>query len=134
VIFAFLLFGVLLAMRQVFTLGANLAGADRLVTMSAISLVNSLPISYGEQISGVKGVQEVAGEAWVGGYFQYPRKPIFAMAVQAKNYLDIHAEYLLPAAQKQAWFADKRGVIVDASLAKQYGWRLGQQLPLRSNI
>ncbi|HVC37185.1 MAG TPA: FtsX-like permease family protein [Gammaproteobacteria bacterium] len=134
VIFAFLLFSVLVAMRQAFTLGANLAGADRLVTMSAVSLVNSLPINYGERISAVKGVQEVAGEDWVGGYFQDPRKPIFAMAVQAENYLDIHSEYLLPAAQKQVWLADKRGVIVGASLAKQYGWRLGQQLPLRSNI
>ncbi len=134
VIFAFLLFGVLVAMRQAFTLGANLAGADRLVTMSAVSLVNSLPINYGERISAVQGVQEVAGEDWVGGYFQDPRKPIFAMAVQAKNYLDIHAEYRLPDAQKQAWLADKRGAIVGAALAKQYGWKLGQQLPLRSNI
>lgn len=134
VIFAFLLFGVLVAMRQAFTLGANLAGADRLVTMSAVSLVNSLPINYGERISGVKGVQEVAGEDWVGGYFQDPRKPIFAMAVQAKNYLDIHSEYLLPDTQKQAWLADKRGALVGASLMKQYGWKIGQQLPLRSNI
>jgi putative ABC transport system permease protein len=134
VIFAFLLFGVLVAMRQAFTLGANLAGADKLVTMSAVSLVNSLPIHYGERIAAVKGVQEVAGEDWVGGYFQDPRKPIFAMAVQAKNYLDIHNEYLLPEVQKHAWLADKRGVIVGAALAKQYGWKLGQQLPLRSNI
>ena len=134
VIFAFLLFGVLVAMRQAFTLGANLAGADHLVTMSAVSLVNFLPINYGERISAVKGVQEVAGEDWVGGYFQDPRKPIFAMAVQAKNYLDIHSEYMLPETQKQAWLADKRGVIVGASLVKQYGWKLGQQLPLRSNI
>jgi putative ABC transport system permease protein len=79
-------------------------------------------------------VQEVAGEDWVGGYFQDPRKPIFAMAVQPKAYLDIHSEYQLPDAQKQAWLADKRGVLVGASLVKQYGWKLGQQLPLRSNI
>ncbi|MGA9854470.1 MAG: ABC transporter permease [Gammaproteobacteria bacterium] len=134
VIFAFLLFGVLVAMRQAFTLGANLAGADRLVTMSAVSLVNSLPINYGERIAAVQGVQEVAGEDWVGGYFQDPRKPVFAMAVQAKNYLDIHSEYRLPDDQKQAWLTDKRGVIVGAALAKQYGWKVGQQLPLRSNI
>ncbi len=134
VIFAFLLFGVLVAMRQAFTLGANLTGADRLVTMSAMSLVNSLPINYGERILAVHGVQNVAGEDWVGGYFQDPRKPIFAIAVQAKRYLDIHDDYGLSQDQKLAWLADKRGVIVGAGLAKQYGWKLGQQLPLRSNI
>ncbi|MDE2233980.1 MAG: ABC transporter permease [Gammaproteobacteria bacterium] len=134
VIFAFLLFGVLFAMRQAFTLGANLAGADRLVTMSAVSLVNSLPISYGERIATVKGVQEVAGEDWVGGYFRDPRNPIFAMAVQARRFLDIHRDYQLAPRQKRAWLADKRGVIVGKGLAKQYGWKLGQQVPLRSNI
>ncbi|MGH8312195.1 MAG: ABC transporter permease, partial [Gammaproteobacteria bacterium] len=47
VVFAFLLFGMLVAIRQAFTLGANYAGADRLLTMSAVSLTVSLPISYG---------------------------------------------------------------------------------------
>lgn len=134
VIFAFLLFGVLLAIRQAFTVGANFAGANRLVTMSAISLVNSLPISYGERIVHVKGVREVSYEDWVGAYFQDPRKPIFAFAVDPKTYLEVYPEYSLRAAQKRSWFADRRGVIIGTALAKQYGWRLGERIPLRSNI
>jgi len=134
VIFAFLLFGVLLAIRQGFTVGANFAGANRLVTMSAISLVNSLPISYAERIAQVPGVANVCPVDWVGGYFQDPRKPIVAMAVDPKTYLDVYPEYRLPLAQQQAWIADKRGVIVGTALAQQYGWKVGQQIPLRSNI
>ncbi|MGH8403735.1 MAG: ABC transporter permease, partial [Gammaproteobacteria bacterium] len=134
VVFAFLLFGVLMAIRQAFTLGANYAGADRLLTMSAVSLTVSLPISYGERIAQVKGVERVNPQAWVGGYYQDPRNPIFAMAVRTGNFFAVYPEYALPAAEQRAWLADKRGVIVGAALAQVYGWKLGQQIPLRSNI
>ncbi len=134
VVFAFLLFGVLMAIRQAFTLGANYAGADRLLTMSAVSLTVSLPISYGERIAQVKGVERVNPQAWVGGYYQDPRNPIFAMAVRSQDFFAMYPEYSIPAAQQQAWLADKRGMIVGAALAKAYGWKIGQQIPLRSNI
>ncbi|MGH8414118.1 MAG: ABC transporter permease [Gammaproteobacteria bacterium] len=134
VMFAFLLFGVLMAIRQAFTLGANFIGANRLMTISAISLTVALPLGDGQRIANVKGVEEVNAVAWVGGYFQDSRKPIYALAVQARNFLDIYPEYILPSTQKQAWRSDKRGVIIGATLAKQYGWKLGQQIPLRSNI
>lgn len=134
VVFAFLLFGMLMAIRQAFTLGANYAGANRLLTMSAVSLTVSLPISYGERIARVKGVERVDPQTWVGGYYQDPRNPIFAMAVRTRNFFEMYPEYSIPAAQQRAWLADKRGVIVGAALAKAYGWKVGQQVPLHSNI
>lgn len=134
VVFAFLLFGMLMAIRQAFTLGANYAGANRLMTMSAVSLTVALPINYGDRIAQVQGVERVDPQAWVGGYYQDPRNPIFAMAVRADNFFPIYPEYHIPLIERQAWLADKRGVIVGAALAKAYGWKLGQQIPLRSNI
>lgn len=134
VIFAFLLFGMLVAIRQAFTLGANYAGANRLLTMSSVSLTVSLPISYGERIARVEGVERVNPQDWVGGYYQNPRNPIFAMAVRTHDFFEVYPEYSIPASEKQAWLADKRGVIVGAALAKAYGWKVGHQIPLRSNI
>ena len=134
VVFAFLLFGVLMAIRQAFTLGANYAGADRLLTMNAVSLTVTLPVSYGNRIAQVKGIERVNPQAWVGGYYQDPRNPIFAMAVRTNNFFPLYPEYHVPPAEQQAWLADKRGAIVGAALAKAYGWKLGQQIPLRSNI
>lgn len=134
VVFAFLLFGMLMAIRQAFTLGANYAGANRLLTMSAVSLTVSLPISYAERIARVPGVERVDPQAWVGGYYQDPRNPIFAMAVRTQDFFPMYPEYSISAAEQQAWLADKRGVIVGAALAKAYGWKLGQQIPLRSSI
>ncbi len=134
VVFAFLLFGMLMAIREAFTLGANYAGTNRLMTMSAVSLTVALPISYAGRIAGVKGVEQVNPECWVGGYYRDPRNPIYALAVRAANFLTVYPEYRVSTAERRAWIGDKRGVIVGAALAKQYGWKLGQQLPLRSNI
>ncbi|MGH8397712.1 MAG: ABC transporter permease [Gammaproteobacteria bacterium] len=134
VMFAFLLFGVLMAIRQAFTLGANYAGDNRLMTMSAISLTVALPISYAERIAEVKGVERVNPQCWVGGYYQDPHNPIFAMAVRTGNFFAMYPEYSIRVAEQRAWLADKRGVIIGAALAHAYGWKLGQQIPLRSNI
>lgn len=134
VVFAFLLFGMLMAIRQAFTLGANFAGANRLLTMSAVSLTVALPISYGDRIASVKGVERVDPQNWVGGYYQETRNTVYALAVRSADFFTIYPEYQLPATEQHAWLADKRGAIVGAALAKQYGWKLGQQIPLRSNI
>ncbi len=134
VIFAFMLFGVLMAIRQAFTLGANYTGADRLFTMSAVSLTVVLPISYADRIATVKGIQQVNPECWFGGYYRDPNQPIYALAVGAPNFFEVYPEYRVSDAQKQAWIADKRGVIVGRALARQYGWKPGAQIPLRSSI
>lgn len=131
---AFLLFGLLIAVRTAFTSGVNLAGADRLVTMSSISLVQSLPLGYAGRIATVPGVREVSYENWVGGYFQDPRNAIVAFAVEPRSYLDIYTELRLPQQEKEAWFADRRGALVGKALAQQFGWQVGQVVPLKSNI
>jgi len=134
VVFAFLLFGVLMAIRQAFTLGANYAGSDRLMTMSSVSLTVALPVSYAERIARVPGVEQVNAEEYFGGYYQDVRNAVFAMAVRTDNFFAVYPDYLMPDADKRAWLADKRGVIVGAALARKYGWKIGQQIPLRSNI
>lgn len=134
VVTAFLLFGLLMAVRTAFTSGVSLAGADRLVTMSSISLVQSLPLGYAGRIATVPGVREVSYEDWVGGYFQDPRNAIVAFAVDPRSYLNIYSELSLSQSQKSAWFADRRGAIVGKVLAQQFDWHVGDVVPLKSNV
>jgi putative ABC transport system permease protein len=42
---AFLLFGVLMAIRAAFSMGVDIAGADRLVTIHKVSLIQLTPSS-----------------------------------------------------------------------------------------
>lgn len=134
VLVAFVLFGVLGAVRQAFTGGVQLAGADRLVTMNRIGLIQSMPINYADRIASVPGVAEVSWQEWVGGYFQDPRQPITAFAVDAKSYLDVHQDMHIPVEQRQKWLSDRTGVMIGAAVARKYGWKVGDHFPLRSNI
>lgn len=134
VVFAFTLFGVLIALRQAFAAGVRFAGADRLITMSAVSLVNPLPLADVHTIAAVRGVREVNPEDWVGGYFQDPRHAIFALAVRAGSFLSVYPKDRLWPAERRAWLADRRGIVIGPALEREYGWRLGEHIPLRSSI
>ena len=46
VLIAFLLFGYLAAIRVAFDSGVEVAGADRLIMIDKISLINLLPMAY----------------------------------------------------------------------------------------
>ena len=69
---AFLLFGVLMAIRAAFSMGVDIAGADRLVSIHKVSLIQLIPRSYLERIRAVEGVRAVTHANWFGGYNQDP--------------------------------------------------------------
>ena len=50
ILVAFVLFGVLMAIRAAFSMGVDIAGADRLMMIHKVSLIQPLPASYGERI------------------------------------------------------------------------------------
>src|SRR5690606_18974870 len=43
-------------------------------------------------------------------------------------------EILLDEEQKRAWLSDRTGAIVGRTLAKRFGWQVGDTIPLRSGI
>ncbi len=134
VIFAFALFGVLLALRQAFNAGPRFERVARLLTFNAVSLAVQLPLADARQIGAVPGVRAVDAQAWFGGYFREPSNAIYALAVQARPYLQVYPLLQLPRAQRRAWLADRRGVLIGRDLARRYRWRIGAQIPLRSSI
>ena len=133
VIAAFLLFGMLDAVRVAFNSGGQVAGANRMITMSRLSITQMLPYSLTEQIRATPGVKQAAYAAWFGGIYRDPRN-FFANFSVSPDYLDLYPEFKLPAAQKQAWLADRQGAIVGESLAKRHGWKIGDTIPLQATI
>ena len=133
VVAAFLLFGMLDSVRVAFNTGGNLAGSKRLVVASRLSITQMLPYSLLSQIEAVPGVQRVAYAAWFGGIYRDP-KNFFPNFSVSPNYFDMYPEYVLPAAQKAAFAADRTGAIVGESLAKRNGWKLGDTVPLQATI
>ena len=131
---AFLLYGLLAAVKNGFEANGNLAGVDRLVTIDKVSVVQPLPISYLQRIVAVPGVRLVTHATWFGGHYQNERSIIVTYPVPPESYLAMYPEFLLPAAQKQRWLHDRLGAIVGRRLADAHGWKVGDRIPLRSDI
>jgi putative ABC transport system permease protein len=132
---AFLLFGVLMAVRAAFSMGVEIAGADRLTTIHRVSLIQLLPRSYLARIAAVDGVTLVTHANWFGAYYQDPSNGFFAnMAVEPESFLEMFPEFELPEDQKREWLANRGGAIVGADVARRFGWKVGDRLPLISPI
>ncbi len=134
VLAAFLLFGLLDSVRSAFaSAGQDIAGVDRLVTVSKISFTLSLPKSLLERIAATPGVAEVSYANWFGGIYQDP-KNFFANEAVAPNFLDLYPEWRLSAAERQAFRDTRTGAVVGARLASQFHWRIGDKIPLQATI
>ncbi|HEX5048133.1 MAG TPA: ABC transporter permease [Gammaproteobacteria bacterium] len=133
VVVAFLLFGVLEAVQFALTGGAEFAGADRFVTQHKISIIQPLPLSYLAQIRSIPGVRSATSQDWFGGYYQEERNQLNMMAADPESFVDVYAEYGTPE-QKQAWMADRTSALVGSDIAARYGWKVGDVVPIQSNI
>ena len=90
IIAAFLLFGMLDAVRTGFDQAGNSAnGAERLQTGSRLSFIQTLPQSLEARIAQVPGVKMVTYANWFGGAYQDPHNQVFSFAVEP-NYLDLY--------------------------------------------
>ncbi len=132
---AFALFGLLCTIKEAFTAGVTMAGADRLIVRHKVSLIMSLPVTYGPRIERIPGVESAVDFTWFNGIYQNEPKNFFAsFPVPPEPFLDIYPEYLLPPAQKEAWLKTRSGAIVGRTLAERFGWKLGDRVPLMSPL
>lgn len=130
---AVLAYGLLHTVVDAWYAGAAAASNARLVTRNAISLVFPLPLSYENRIRGVDGVTLVARSNWFGGVYREPRN-FFAQFAVSDNYLDLYPEYVLPAQQRSDYLRDRKGCLVGRQLADQYGFKVGDVIPIKGTI
>lgn len=134
IIVAFLLFGLMQTLRVAMTGSPELAGIDRLITMHKTSFVQSLPLAYLNRVKGVDGVVTASSQDWFGGVYQEDRNQIAAFAVDAPTFFEVYSEYKLKPEEKQAFLQDRTGVIVGPLIAERFKWKVGDTIPMRSNI
>jgi len=134
IVIAFLLFGLAQSLRYALASGVEVAGADRLLTMHKVSFTQLLPASYEGRIRSVDGVLAVAPQTWFGAWFRDSRNQIPAFPTEPATFLGIYPEYLAPEAQKQAWIADRTGILIGRGVADLFGWKVGDTVPLKSSI
>ena len=134
IVVAFTLFGYLAAIKQAFSQGVDVAGADRLVVRHKVSLVQFLPVSYEADMEQIEGVADATHATWFGGIYQEPKNFFPQFSVEPEEYLAMYPEFLLPEEQKEAWFRTRTGAIIGRTLADRFGFEIGDKIPLQATI
>ncbi len=133
VLAAFLLYGLLDAVRVAFNSGGTIAGVDRVVVSSKYSIIQSLPESLVARVAATPGVRKVTWANWFGGYYQQPRNQLINFAIGA-DYFDVYPDYGVTPAMADALARTRTGVLVGKTLADRFGWKVGDKLPVMGSI
>ena len=128
---ALFLFCLLVTIRAAFTQGVDVAGADRLLVINKVSLIQPLPIAYRDRIQRQPGVKEVTYANWFGGVYQDEKNFFAQFAVDHETYRTLYPEFLVPDDQWAAFLADKQGAIVGKATADRFGFKVGDRVPLK---
>jgi ABC-type transport system, involved in lipoprotein release, permease component len=131
---AVIAFGMLRTVVDAWYAGANMASANRLITRNAISLTFTLPTWYAERIRALDGVNGVAMSTWFGGIYREPKNFFPQFAVSVPSFFALFPEFIVPEEQMQAMLRDRRGALIGRKLADQYGWKVGDVIPLKGTI
>ncbi len=131
---AFILFAYLMAVRQSFSMGIDIAGVDRLLVSHKVSIIQPLPESYLGRIAAVEGIADISYSQWFGGIYQDPRNFFPQFAVDPESYLRLYPELVLTEEERNAWIRNRTGAIVGRALADRFGWAVGDRIPLQGTI
>ena len=132
---AFLLFGLLQAVSLLFSAGADsFSGATRIVTQARVSFTQALPLRMLPELEAVPGVTRVMFQQWFGAYYQKPSNQLVAFAVEPLRLKDVYLEWVMPDAEWEAFEKTRTGAVVGRQLADRYNWKVGDKLPMNSNI
>jgi putative ABC transport system permease protein len=131
---ALFLFGLLAVVRGAFNQGIDVAGADRLVIVNKVSIIQPLPFSYRDQILRIPGVKAITFDCWFGGVYQDERNFIPQFAIDTQNQRTVFPELIVPDDQWKAFLEDREGAIAGANTAKRFGWKVGDRIPIKGTI
>ena len=108
----------------------------RLIIRDRVSLAFFLPAYYRDKIRSIPGVVAVAPLTWFGGRYIDDRPVHFfaQLATDPDEYLKVASDKIVPPDQLKAWQQDRAGALVDVTLAKKYGWKIGDRITLQGTI
>lgn len=129
---ALFLFAFLAVVKGAFGRGADIAGADRLVIINRISIIQPLPLSYRDQILRIPGVKSITHNNWFGGVYQDEKNFFPQFVIDPENQRQVMSELVVPDDQWQKFVADREGAVVGARTAQRFGWKIGDRVPIKN--
>ncbi len=122
------------------------SATNRLFVQSAVSLFQDIPLDYQSKIQNVPGAQQVTKFQWFGSYYQNRDNFLAQFGVDHEVLLDMYRremDILGPdgraseearVAAHAALAADRRACIIGEGLARDFGFKVGDTIPLDSTF
>jgi len=109
---------------------------QRVIVRNKVSLVFSIPAYYRERIRALAGVRNVVPQRWFGGTYKDPNKEkqFAQFGTDPQELFSVYRDFHIPPDQLEAWKRDRAGCVVDAELAQQHGWQVGDRIFIKGVI
>ncbi len=132
---AFALFGMLQGLKTGAQQAVDHARADLLLVHARASFFgSSLPLGMVDQIQALPGVKFVDPVDLFGSFYQNPAQKIGIVAVLPEPGWLAAFTFHVPPTYADAFHATRTGALVRARLARRYGWKIGDRIPLQTNV
>jgi putative ABC transport system permease protein len=128
---AFFLFGLLYTIGSAFSQGVEAAGADRLVIINKVSLIQPLPLAYRDKILHVPGIKQVTYSNWFGGVYQDEKNFFAQFAIDHNTWRETYPNFQVSDAEWSAFTDTRTACIVGEGLVQRFGWKVGDRIPIR---
>ncbi len=109
---------------------------ERLVVRHRVSLTFTLPGFYREKIRAIPGVVAIVPSSWFQGVYKDNKPQNFfpRFGTDPDEFFTVFRDMSMPEDQIKAWQRDRQGTVVDDTLAKQYGWKIGDRIHIEGDI
>jgi putative ABC transport system permease protein len=134
VLVAFLLFGALHGVSAALGDIIQSMSDTRLRVQSRVNISEPLPLAHLARIERVEGVKGVGYYNFFGGYYQEPGNSVSSGAVDIERMGVLFPEITLSPALIAKMKSTRDGAVIGEDLAKERGWKVGDRIPLRSNV
>ncbi len=132
IVTAFFLFGTLQGINVGIANITKITSVSHLVVMSRVQMGAAMPLAHAAEIQAVPGVTAVASVNVLIGTYQRPNNPILVIGTEIDAMAKINADILVAPQQLAAMARNRSGVIVGVTIAKEYGWKIGDRIPVHS--
>jgi putative ABC transport system permease protein len=132
---ATLVFCIVLVLPYITTRIAAVADASpRLVVMNKSAMRYGLPESYARKIIDMPGVVAVNRMTWFAGVYQDPSHQFSSVALDSDTLAKMWPENGFDAETLAGIEAHRNGAVVGSATMHRFGWKVGQNVILRSQI
>ncbi len=124
----FLLFGLLQSVNTAFGAASARSHANRLMVSGRFG--NAIPLAYLSRIERIPGVEQVTWLDLLPAYYRDPKQSLMVLATSPPRFFSVLDEYQTSAVALDRLIHTRTGIIVLDTVAKRFGWKVGDQISL----